>query len=317
MNKEVVPLSVRRHKLVASIRKTLEDQDVLVGVSGGSDSIALLLLCYAGSLQESASFKVTAAHIHHGLRDASDNEQLLVETLCKKLAITCITKHVDVSPIKGSLAAGAREVRYAALKTIAQEAECPAVAVAHHAQDQLETMLMALCRGSGLRKLSGIASVRPLSPEINLYRPLLQVSKMELEEICMLADVTWCTDPTNIDVSTPRGRLRKDVVPVLRDLWNGADRHASNASMLLHAATDSFHASVLDGSIWDRKLLAELPLPVINATLQQAIGERATFETISLISEAVIDTNSHARTFQLQDGWEATITSKQVSITHS
>ncbi|MGY8752447.1 MAG: tRNA lysidine(34) synthetase TilS [Phycisphaerales bacterium] len=317
MNKEVVPLPVRRHKLVAPVRKVIGDQDVVIGVSGGADSVALLLLCVAGSLQESAQYKIVAGHIHHGLRADSDDEQIFVETLCKNLGVECITKRVTVSPINGSLAAGARDARYEALLAIAQESNCSAVAVAHHAQDQLETMLMALCRGGGLRKLSGIALARPLSPDINLFRPLLHVEKIELEEICTLANTQWCQDPTNNDVSTPRGRLRKDVIPVLRELWNASDRHAANASTLLHAAADVFHASVLDGCIWNRDVLAELPFPIINATLQQAIGERATFETIHSISEAVIDSNTNARTFQLKDGWETRITSKKVSVVHS
>jgi tRNA(Ile)-lysidine synthetase-like protein len=316
MNKEAIPLAVRRHKLVATVRKAIADQSLVVGVSGGADSIALLLLCCASAMQESATFQVIAGHVHHGLRAESDDEQQLVETLCATLGIQCVTKKVSVTPVNGSLGAGARKARYEALQQIASDANCAVVAVAHHAEDQLETMLMALCRGGGLRKLSGIASVRPLSDSINLHRPLLHVDKQDLVEICILAGIAWCEDPTNDDVSTPRGRLRSDVIPILRDLWSSADRHAANASALLHCATDAFNEKLSEGNTWDRAVLADLPHPIIDATLHKAVGEIATFETIRSIRDAVIDRTKHPRTFQLQE-CEVVLTSKKVTITHS
>jgi tRNA(Ile)-lysidine synthetase-like protein len=317
MNKAAIPLEVRRHKLVARVRNAIADQNVVVGVSGGADSVALLLLCCAAALQESANFTVLAAHVHHGLRKESDDEQLFVETLCTSLGIECVSRQITVQPIHGSVAAGARKMRYKILQEIAVDTEFPVVTVAHHAEDQLETMLMALCRGGGLRKLSGIATVRPLCNEVDLIRPLLHVEKKELEHICELANVQWCEDQTNLDPTTPRGRLRQDVIPVLRELWNSADRHAANASTLLHSATDAFLENVPDGNEWNRKLLAKLPLPIIDATLQQAIGDTATFETIQSISKSVVDTNTHARTFQLKDGCKTVITSKTVTVVHS
>ena len=74
MNKDVIPLEVRKHKLVANVRKMTQDEDCIIGVSGGADSMALLALATAAMMQESASFQVTVAHVHHGLRDASDDE---------------------------------------------------------------------------------------------------------------------------------------------------------------------------------------------------------------------------------------------------
>ena len=317
MNKQSIPLAVRRHRLVATVRKAIGNQDIVIGVSGGADSVALLLLCCSAAMQESADFNVVAAHINHGLRPEANDEQKTVEQLCARLGIQCESVLVNVQPINGSIAAGAREARYEALKKIATSLNIQTVAVAHHAEDQLETMLMALCRGGGLRKLSGIAAIRSLSDTIDLHRPLLHVKKSELMQICALAKIPWCEDPTNLDPSTPRGRLRADVIPVLRELWSSADKHAANASKLLHSATDAFHANIPHGNEWDRELLSELPIPVIDATLQQAIGETATFETIQSITEAVVDENMHARTFQLSDGWRATVTSKKVTIIHS
>jgi tRNA(Ile)-lysidine synthase TilS/MesJ len=84
LQKEAIPLEVRRHKLVATVRYQLDD-NVLVGVSGGADSVALLLLCCSVALQQSSSLRVVVGHIHHGIRHESDAEQLMVESLCKSL----------------------------------------------------------------------------------------------------------------------------------------------------------------------------------------------------------------------------------------
>tara|TARA_B100000959_G_scaffold282821_1_gene350132 strand:- start:421 stop:1374 length:954 start_codon:yes stop_codon:yes gene_type:complete len=317
MNKEAIPLAIRRHNLVATVRSTLGDTDAVVGVSGGADSIALLLLCCSAAMQESAQFKIVAAHINHGLRPEADKEQQLVEQLCAQIGIHCVVKHVQVIPINSSIAAGARKVRYKALEEVASDADINTVAVAHHAEDQLETMLMALCRGGGLRKLSGMASVRPLTSQIALYRPLLHVEKRELISICELAKVSWCEDPSNKNPSTPRGRLRNDVIPIIRELWPAADKHASNASTILHAAADSFESSVALGTEWERTELTELPSPVISATLQKAVGDCATFEIIQSITSAVEDTSTHPRTFQLSKACRVEVTAHSVSVIHS
>ena len=317
MNKQAVPLAVRRHRLVAAVRTAMHEQHVLVGVSGGADSVALLLLCCAAALQDSADFQVVAAHIHHGLRDAADDEQKMVEGLCANIGIRCITKRVTVERINGSIGAGARKVRYEALGEIATQLNINTIAVAHHAEDQLESMLMALCRGGGIRKLSGMASTRALTDCISLIRPLLHVNKSELEEICQEAGVTWCNDPTNSDAATPRGRLRKDVLPILRELWPAADRHAANASILLNTSADVLETQIPEGTQWKRETLAALPIPIIAAAVHRAIGDRAKFETVQLIAKAVVDNNTDPRTFPCESGCIARVTAHDVSIDYS
>ncbi|MBC8201225.1 MAG: tRNA lysidine(34) synthetase TilS [Planctomycetes bacterium] len=317
MSKQEIPIQVRRHPLVATVRKAIGNQNVVVGVSGGADSVALLLLTASVALQESSDVSVVAAHINHTLRKEADEEQMMVEQLCERIGVRCESRRITVSPINGSIAAGARAQRYNALTEIAREINYPCVAVAHHAEDQLETMLMALCRGGGIRKLSGIAEVRPLCKDINLHRPLLHVKKSELISICKDADVLWCDDPTNVDLSTPRGRLRADVIPIIREIWTSADKHAANASTILHAAADVFEESIPNGNTWNRSALAKLPAPLIDAALHLAIGDNATYETIQSISEAVVDKSTQPRTFQCKNGWLATITVKDVVVHHS
>ena len=317
MNKNALPLALRRHKLVATVRRALQDQDVVVGVSGGADSVALLLLCCAAASQKTASFEVTAAHIHHGLRKEADSEQQMVVDLCMTLGIRCEVRKIDVQPLNGSVAAGAREARYEQLLDIATACGCQTIAVAHHAADQLETMLMALCRGGGLKRLAGMRSSRQLSEEIELIRPLLQIEKVALEEVCRMADIQWCNDPTNDDPSTPRGRLRNDVIPVLRDLWPAADRHAANASTILQAASDAFESFIPDGTQWSRKSLSQHPLPIIAAAVHGAMGEHATFDTVQSIASAVADDVTDPREFYCGQGCIAPVTAHHVEIVYT
>ncbi len=317
MNKSVIPLKVRQHALVSAVRKAIGDCDVIVAISGGLDSTALLLLSCAAALQQSASFKVVAAHIHHGLREDSDEEQRHVESLCRNLGVKCITERIEVSPTDGSLAAGARESRYAALVDIATTHGIGQIAVAHHASDQLETMLMAMCRGSGLSRLAGMVPDRILSGDIRLIRPLLQVQKEELESICTSSNVLWCEDPTNQDTRTPRGRLRKDVIPILREIWPAAERHAANAAVLLQAVIDSYEKKIPNGTSWQRDELSSFPHDVIAQVVHRAVGTAASFETVQSIATAVQDDVTDPRSFTCADGCVATITAHQVDFLYT
>ena len=312
-----VPLEVRRHALVSTVRASYGDQKVLVGLSGGADSIALLLLSLAVEAQKSSSCTIIAGHIHHGIREESDNEQLVVESLCKQLGVKLRVQKIHVEPTCGSLAAGARDARYKALCTMAFEEGSTAVAVAHHADDQLETMVMALCRGGGIRKLAGMASLRKLSNEIVLVRPLLHADKSELVSICQLANVSWCEDPTNRDTTTPRGRLRKDVIPVLRELWPAADRHSANASLILHAAADVFEAEAPKGNEWNRKDLAVLPTPIIAETIHLSVGNQAKNETVHTIALAVTDGVVEPRIFECSSTCSVRVTAHTVEVCYT
>ncbi|HJN71515.1 MAG TPA: tRNA lysidine(34) synthetase TilS, partial [Phycisphaerales bacterium] len=299
MNKSAIPLEVRRHKLVASVRNQLKD-NVLVGVSGGADSTALLLLCCAVSLQQSSTLNVIAGHINHGIRSESDAEQQMVETLCEKLGVKCVSKKITVTPIDGSLAAGARKGRYNELASIATNNNLTQIAVAHHATDQLETMLMALCRGGGPRKLAGMAAARQLTTNIALIRPLLHSDPAVLEDICSLSDVTWCNDPTNCDTTTPRGKLRIEVLPKLRELWPAADRHASNASVMLQAAADTLDAQARllgEPDTWSRKELSNIPQDIVATLMHKSVGNQTPFETVRTIAAAITDTSTEPRAF--------------------
>ena len=169
-----------------------------LAVSGGPDSLALLLLAHA-ALPE----KFAAATVDHGLRAEAADEAAYVGQLCEERDIP----HRILKPahaITGNIQAEARKARYGLLADWAVDENCRWIATAHHADDQLETLLMRLARGSGVDGLSGIRAVNG-----QIIRPLLDTSKTELVEICTQASVTFIDDPSNLDDDFDRVRMRK------------------------------------------------------------------------------------------------------------
>lgn len=317
MNKDVIPLEVRKHKLVANVRKMTQDEDCVIAVSGGPDSMALLALAMAAMMQESASFNVTVAHVHHGLRDASDDELKLVEDECDRLHISFLDARIQVTRKDGSLASGAREARYDALAEIAQQVGAKRVLTAHHADDQLETMLMALCRGGGLDQLAGMVKERQLNEHVILARPLLNARKQTLVDICTTCTIPWCEDPTNSSLDTPRGILRSSVIPTLRELYPSADKHASNASTLLHGLLQERASLIPQGLAWERAELSRFEHAIVSEAVHCALGTNATFDTVQSIASAVKDDSTHERTFTCANGYIAKVTAHTVEVIHS
>ena len=192
-------------------------------MSGGPDSIALLLLAHAAQ-----PGLIEAATVDHGLRPESAGEAAFVAELCAELGVPHATLKVEVG--KGNLQQEARLARYEALGRWRDERNLDAVMTAHHADDQAETLLMRLNRGSGL---SGLAGVRTFN-EIpgwggTLFRPLLDWRKSELEAIVSNAGIEPVRDPTNEDDRFDRARIRK----VLADAdWLDVAAIARSAALL-------------------------------------------------------------------------------------
>ena len=208
-----------------------------IAVSGGPDSLALLLLAYAARPGE-----IEAATVDHQLREGSAEEAAMVASLCEQLGIPHATLPVTVAP-GASLQAQARTARYAALAAWATERDLIAVATAHHADDQAETLLMRLARGSGLSGLAGVRASRPLADGVKLVRPLLGWRKAELEAVVAVAGLTPADDPANRDPRHDRTRAReflgRDDWPDPRHLAASA-HHLADAEEALHFATGHF-----------------------------------------------------------------------------
>lgn len=173
-----------------------------VAVSGGPDSLALLLLAHA--VRPGA---IAAATVDHRLRPESGTEAAMVAQVCADLSVPHAILPVDVAP--GNLQAEARAARYRALESWLAERGLAALATAHHADDQAETLLMRLNRGSGVAGLAGVRSAGLLPGGARVLRPLLGWRKAELEAVVTAAGLAPARDPSNSDPRYDRARLRQ------------------------------------------------------------------------------------------------------------
>ena len=195
---------------------------LVVGVSGGCDSVALLSLL--SELAPELELQLTVAHLDHGLRAESAADAEFVRMLCCGLQIPCVVQRSDVgagvAAGGGSIEMVARDARHAFFKQVVSHQDACGVVLAHTADDQAETLLLNLCRGSGLHGLTGMRPRREVD-ELVLLRPLLGARRSDLEAYLMDLGTTWREDPSNTDRKHLRNRVRHDVVPALSNV-NGA-----------------------------------------------------------------------------------------------
>lgn len=196
----------------------LSGQKVLIGVSGGPDSLALLHFLWS---RESAwNIRVMAAHVDHMFRgEESLEEAKFVEEFCKEKSIPFIWKQINMPAIiketgkNGQLAS--RENRYAFYKETMDKYDISLLALGHHGDDQIETILMRLTRGSSAKSRAGIPFSRPFGPG-RLFRPFLCLEKQEIEEYCNRHMLSPRRDPSNDKEVYSRNRFRKHVLPFLK-----------------------------------------------------------------------------------------------------
>ena len=201
-----------------------ESARIGLAVSGGPDSLALLLLAAA-----ERPGRIRAATVDHGLRPEARPEAEAVARICAEHDIPHDILTVEVA---GSLQAAARSARYAALAGWCQAHGLGYLATAHHMDDQAETVLMRLARGAGLAGLSGIRAERPLAPGVRLVRPLLGLRKAELEAVVAAAGLTPAYDPSNDDPRFDRPGARRLLGEI--DMFDPA-RIAHSAAILAEA----------------------------------------------------------------------------------
>lgn len=195
---------------------------VLVGVSGGADSTALLRVVIA--LRDDLSLRVVAGHVDHGLREASAVDAAWVARESETLGVPIEVRRFDIGQLATESGAGieetARQVRYETLMEIALERGCRFLAVGHTVDDQAETMLHMVVRGTGLGGLRGMPEQRELGSGIRLLRPLLQVRREQVHAYLSEIRQTFREDESNADSSFTRNRIRRTLLPLLREEFN-------------------------------------------------------------------------------------------------
>ncbi len=183
---------------------------LLLGLSGGVDSVVLLHLLV--QISQQFSWRLSALHVHHGISPLADSWAEFCTGLCAKHSIPLQVAHVDIKPLRAmGTEAAARQLRHAALASQSVDF----IALAHHRDDQAETLLLQLLRGAGVRGASAMPLLKSRHHAPTLLRPLLDVERRELEIYARQHELQWVEDDSNEDVSYPRNFLRHQVLPVL------------------------------------------------------------------------------------------------------
>jgi len=204
--------TINRYQLVNN------GESVVVGVSGGPDSVCLLHVLY--TLRERLHIKLHAVHINHMLRGKeSEEDEKYVKELCEKLEIPAHFFSIDIKDIAGkrgiSMEEAGREARYRKFEEVAEETGSSKIAVAHNRNDQAETVLMNIIRGSGLDGLKGIEYIRG-----KIIRPLLDVRREDIEDYCRQHSLNPRTDSTNLVSIYTRNKVRLDLIPSINKMFD-------------------------------------------------------------------------------------------------
>lgn len=195
---------------------------IIIAVSGGPDSMLLMHLLHALTVNDpNQQLRLVAAHVHHGFRaEESDQEAKLVEAEASRLGVPYVMKRVDSPGYAQQMGlnpqAAARILRYEFLKEVAHAHGASCVALAHHGDDQAETVLMHMIRGAGGVGLGGMAWSRTES-NITYVRPLLQLRKQEIVELCAREGIIYAEDSSNRKRTYTRNRIRMDILPALEE----------------------------------------------------------------------------------------------------
>lgn len=251
------------YKITKKVQNYIEENQmtghgdsVVVGLSGGADSVCLLLLL--NRLKETLGFNLHAVHINHGIRgESAKRDEEFSWKLCERLGIPFMVYEIDVpklSKAKGiSVEEAGREARYACFydflcEVREQSAEgdltdsdesykCVKIAVAHHMDDQAETVIFNMIRGSGL---SGIGGMNPVSKRdgMDIIRPLLCLTRAEITEYLKFVGQDYCTDETNADNDYSRNQIRNIVIPGLNEIQPRTSEHIAQLAMEVREAKE-------------------------------------------------------------------------------
>lgn len=262
---------------------------LLVACSGGADSVALLRLLCAVNQSRYWGWTLVVGHVNHQLRgDASDEDARFVRRLAKSLGLSCCLERVTLaSNARGTVSeAAARSARRLALAALGRKHRCAAIVLAHHADDQAETVLLRMLRGAGVRGLAAMAEKTRSAgePSAVLLRPLLALTREQLRAYLAQIDQPWREDHTNASQTFLRNRVRHELLPLLVTyqprITEGLCRlalHARHADAAIRREVGRFFSKatiVLENDrVWlQRRQLARLSRAARGRVLQELLG---------------------------------------------
>jgi len=250
---------------------------ILIGLSGGVDSVVLLHLLH--KLSHRFSWQLSALHVHHGISPNADAWSDFCVDLCARHHISLHIERVDIAPLREhGIEAAARKLRHAAFS----EQSCDFVAVAHHADDQAETLLLQLLRGAGVRGASAMPQLAVRTDSFSLVRPLLHCSRQEILDYAAAHQLQWIEDESNADDSYPRNFLRHRILPLLgerfpayRDTLGRSARHFAEASSLLDELAQQDAAQAIQAETLAVAALQALSMPRAKNLLRYFLHDRS------------------------------------------
>lgn len=267
--------SIVKNKLLEAINHSnmLEGTaDVLVGFSGGADSVCLLHALH--SLSEELNFTVRAAHVNHNIRgDEAKHDELFCESFCKersipfeKYSFNCVE---EAKRGKESLEECGRRVRYGFFESLCTQQS--KIATAHNANDNAETVIFNLSRGSSIKGVCGIPAIRG-----NIIRPLIYCTREEIEGYCAENNLQYVTDSTNLCDDYTRNKIRHNILPVMSSLNSGAISNITafceNAQVTADFISAEAHKALEDAFIEENVYNAEILKRLHKAVLREAIS---------------------------------------------
>ena len=270
-----IALEWRRLTSPARARRVGKGEPTLIACSGGADSSALVLALAA------VADNVVIGHVVHDLRARAEAlaDRDAARTLAEVLGVRFVEREVRVQRIGGNAEAMARRLRYSALAEMARECGVRYVATAHHAHDQMESVLMHLVRGAGPRGLGGISPRRRIDAAGGgpwLIRPMLEIAPDEARALCRGCSWTWREDATNADTSRLRAAIRHEVMPRLLAMRPSAAERIADAATLQRQLAAMLRRAAkrrIDTELtWTRAELRRNSAPMLGELLRQAFA---------------------------------------------
>lgn len=310
------------------LRLPTSDEPIVVAVSGGADSTALLLAIEELKTNYKLYNRICVAHLDHRIRKLSSKDAKWVADLASRLGFQSITgrsKVADSARAAGdNLEQAAREARYAFLERTAKKVSADYVLTAHTMDDQAETVLLRLMRGSAGAGLGGMESLRPLAKNssIKLARPLLWARRAETEDYCRLRKIEFLSDEMNDDQRFARVKVRKQLLPLMQSFNNrivealsrtatqlredGAVLFTDSGALLRRASTSDDESETKTPTL-DVKVLANAPPALRRRALRQwlaeARGDTRRLEMVHLSAvESLLEGNAGGRVVELPRG---------------
>ncbi len=221
-------LSQKVHEFIKEKDMIHQGDSIVVGISGGADSVCLFLMLI--NLAKKIDFNIYAVHVNHGIRgESARRDELFSKTLCERYSVDCAIYNEDVIKYakdkKLTVEEAGRILRYQIFEKEAAKHNNAKIAVAHHMNDQAETVLFNIIRGSGLKGVSGISPVRD-----KIIRPILCITKDEILHYLEEINQSYCLDETNLDTNYSRNAIRNIIIKELEKIQSESVAHIANSA---------------------------------------------------------------------------------------